>query len=256
MGKAAQVWQSPDCRRSKLRTKMVPVPALLAGQRCEAFFVAELASIRSSAAEPRNSCEFSYNQKSPFRFCAPRSRRAGYSLIEVLVVVAVFAILAGAVVTQARPNVGEGLRGTARVVAADMDRARELAVAGSSSYGISFNIAQNFYRLTHTGANPALDVLPRSCFGDPADSRTQWTQRLSDLPRVGPPVVLFAVRRGSTTPLPADDVEFGPLGETTQSEPTVIWLASGNGDARQYISITINAVTGVSSIGNLRGASP
>jgi len=37
-----------------------------AGQRFEAFLVAEFARIQRFAAEPLNSCEFSYNQKLPF----------------------------------------------------------------------------------------------------------------------------------------------------------------------------------------------
>jgi type II secretory pathway pseudopilin PulG len=185
------------------------------------------------------------------------------------VVIAIVAILAGAVVTQTRPNIGEGLRTTARVVAADMDRARELAVAGSSSYRITFDIASSSYRLTHTGADSRLDTLPPSPFGDSTDPPTQWTQKLSDLPRFGPQVTLHAVVRrnaayqsvgsmeyGLSEEMTQSYVEFGPLGETTQSEPTVIWLASGSGDARRYISIAINPVTGVSSVGNLQATSP
>lgn len=185
-----------------------------------------------------------------------RSRNAGFSLVELLVVIAIVAVLAGAVVTQARPTVSEGLRATARLVAADMDRARELAVAGSSSYRMSFNIAGNSYQLTHSGADPWLDKLPPSPFGDRGDSPTQWTQKLGDLPRFGPPVTMHAVRRRSVGAQSVDHVEFGPLGETSQSEPTVIWLASGSGTARRYVSITINPVTGVSSIGSLHAASP
>jgi hypothetical protein len=53
-----------------------------------------------------------------------------------------------------------------------------------------------------------------------------------------------------------DYVEFGPLGETTQSEPTLVWLASGSGTIRRYIPISVNPVTGVSSIGDLQATSP
>jgi hypothetical protein len=184
-------------------------------------------------------------------------------------VIAIVAVLAGAVVTQTRPNIAEGLRSTAQVVAADMDRARELAVAGSSSYRITFDVAGNSYQLTHTGADSRLDTLPPSPFGDSTDPPTQWTQKLSDLPHLGPQVTLHGVIRPdavyqtmvsteyeSLEKTAQSYVEFGPLGETTQSVPTVIWLVSGSGDARRFISITINPVTGVSSIGELRATSP
>jgi prepilin-type N-terminal cleavage/methylation domain-containing protein len=204
-----------------------------------------------------------------FRSRGPRSRVAGFSLIELLVVIAIVAALAGAIVTQTRPNIGEGLRSTAQVVAADMDRARELAVAGSSSYRITFDVAGNSYQLTHTGADSRLDTLPPSPFGDSTDPPTQWTQKLGDLPRFGSQVTLHGVIRRnavnqtmgymeyeSLEETAQSYVEFGPLGETTQSEPTVIWLASGSGDARRFISVTINPVTGVSSIGELQATSP
>jgi len=173
-----------------------------------------------------------------------------------MTVVVIVGILAGAVVTHARPNVAEGLRGAARIVAADIQRVRELAVAGSSTYHIAFDMDQEFYRLMHTGADPGLDTLPRSPFGDPTDSPTQWTQRLGDLPLCGPSVGLFVVLRGTPVPQTVFDVEFGPLGETTQSSPTVIWLASGSGNARRYISVTVNPVTGNCSIGDVQATPP
>lgn len=224
MGKATHDWHSPSRHRDAPVTKAPP----------------------ASRSHARSACPR----------LVPRARAAGFSLVELLVVIAIVAILAGAVITQAQPSIGEGLRATARVVAADMDRARELAVAGSSSYRITFDVAQNSYRLTHTGADSRLDTLPPSPFGDPQDRPTECTQKLNNLPHLGASVALQSVlRRGAASPS-ADYVEFGPLGETTQSEPTVIWLASGSGAARRYISVTINPVTGVSSIGELQATSP
>jgi len=187
-----------------------------------------------------------------------RRRWAAYTLVELMVVVAIVAVLAGAVISQMQPNIHDGLLGTARVVSSDLDRARELAVAGSSSYRITFGIDDNSYRLEHTGANPQLDTLPRSPFGDPDDPPTQWTQHLTDLPQLGPQVELCEVHRtiGAMMPEPVDHVEFGPLGETTQSEPTVIWLGSGEGSRRRYISVTIAPVTGISSIGSFQATDP
>jgi len=191
-----------------------------------------------------------------FHIQGRRVRRTGFSLVELLVVIAIVATLAGVVVTQMQPNVGEGLLATARVVAGDLDRARELAVAGSSTYRVTFNTADNSYVLKHTGPDSRLNTLPPSPFGSLQDSATEQTQNLSDLPRLGPQVVLWAVRGDDNSFQTIDSVEFGALGETIRSEPTVIWLASGSGAARRYISITVNPVTGVSSIGSLHATSP
>jgi hypothetical protein len=46
------------------------------------------------------------------------------------------------------------------------------------------------------------------------------------------------------------------LGETTQSEPTVIWLSSGEGSSRRYISVSIAPVTGLTSIGSFQATAP
>ncbi|MBC8877159.1 MAG: prepilin-type N-terminal cleavage/methylation domain-containing protein [Planctomycetes bacterium] len=188
--------------------------------------------------------------------CPSRLRQTGFSLVELLVVIAIVAILAGAVVTQMQPNVGEGLLATARVVASDLDRARELAVTGGSTYRVTFDTADNSYVLKHTGADSRLNTLPRSPFGSLQDSATEQTQNLSDMPRLGPQVVLWAVRGDDNSFQTIDSMEFGPLGETIRSESTVIWLASGSDAARRYIPITVNPVTGVSSIGSLQATSP
>ena len=190
------------------------------------------------------------------RRTARRDGTTGMTLVELLVAIAVMAILAGVVVSRFQSNVREGLMGTARIVVADLDRARELAVSGGSTYRITFDLDANAYWLEHTGANASLDPLPPAPWGTFNATGTRWTQRLDAIPQIGLPIRLHAVRRGTGGASSVNSVEFGPLGETTEPEPTVVWLASGQGTACRYLSISINPVTGITSIGDFRAAPP
>ena len=51
-------------------------------------------------------------------------------------------------------------------------------------------------------------------------------------------------------------VEFGPYGATTRSDTTVVWLTAGVGSGRRYISISVNPVTGLSTVGAFTGTAP
>jgi hypothetical protein len=51
-------------------------------------------------------------------------------------------------------------------------------------------------------------------------------------------------------------VEFGPLGETTRTEYTFVWLSAGRGAAKRYIFLYVNPVTGLTTIGSYSGYGP
>ena len=44
------------------------------------------------------------------------------------------------------------------------------------------------------------------------------------------------------------EVEYGPLGETAATSPTVIWLAGGYGSDTRYFTLTVNPVTGLTDL--------
>ncbi|MBN1396026.1 MAG: GspH/FimT family pseudopilin [Pirellulales bacterium] len=180
----------------------------------------------------------------------PRRQRtsAAFSLLELLLVIAVAAILAAVALPSAQPAVVEQLRSTARIMAADLAYARSLAVVNNSKYKIDFDLDENRYALSHSGSNSSLDQLPTSPFASPGDPSDQYVVDLDELPRVGPKAQLAAATAGASATAVAD-IEFGPLGQTTRAAATTIRLTSGSGKQKRYIELTVNPATGIAFIG-------
>jgi prepilin-type N-terminal cleavage/methylation domain-containing protein len=183
-------------------------------------------------------------------------RQSGFTLIELLIVVALLALVAGLIIPNATANLRDQLEGAVEILVGDVALARSLAVANDSSYRIAFDLPNNQYVLTHAGANPTLNELPRSPYGSPSDPADKHIVRLGNLPYLKGAVRLYAVRALSSTPQDVSDVEFGPLGETTRPEPTQIWFIAGTGAATRYLSVRIHPVTGLTWIEDFRASDP
>jgi prepilin-type N-terminal cleavage/methylation domain-containing protein len=186
----------------------------------------------------------------------PRARRPGMSLVELMIVVLLMGIMATLVIPHFEPNVHDQLHATAQIVVGDLDYARSLAVANNSSYRVSFDATKNGYTLKHSGANPLLNVLPPWAFRRPGDPLDEQITDLDDLPRVGPTVYFLEVRDGAGSLIAASSVEFGPLGQTTRSAETVVWLQCGQGQNRRYLSVRIDPATGLASVGQFTSTAP
>jgi prepilin-type N-terminal cleavage/methylation domain-containing protein len=185
-----------------------------------------------------------------------RRQPAGFTLIELLIVVAVMGILAGLVLPRSDPSLHEQLRSTAQIMAGDLAYGRSLAVTNNSQYRVQFEVAENRYVLEHSGVDPALDTLPDSPLRSPEDPPTMQIVDLDELPHVGTGVRIAAVVALGSTPQSVESVEFGPLGTTTRSEETVVWVAAGAGSATRYMQVHVNPVTGLTSVGAYSAAGP
>jgi prepilin-type N-terminal cleavage/methylation domain-containing protein len=185
-----------------------------------------------------------------------RALARGLTLVELLITLAVISIVAAMLIPQMGQQVPDQLTAVAEIVAADLEYARSLAVVNNSKYEITFETADNRYYLRHSGANTLLHVLPASAFRQHDDPPDQQTSDLDDLPLAQPIVELIKVTSGSGVVTPVSEVEFTPLGGTTRSAVTTVWLRCGQGGDRRFIPIEVNPATGLVEIGALTKTLP
>ena len=185
-----------------------------------------------------------------------RPASAAFSLVELLIVIAVMGIVAALALPNVNSGIHDQLQAAADSMAGDLAYVRGLAVANNSSYRLTFDLTNNQFTLVYSGANPALATLPSNPFQTAASTPTQWVVSLNDLPSLGGKVQLAAVGTMGSRPAKTTTLEFGALGGTTAVDPTAIWLTSGAGPAQRYISISVNPVTGLASVNAFTASGP
>ena len=197
-----------------------------------------------------------------------KASRSAYTLIEMLMVVAIIAIVASVVIPNFEPNVHDQLHSAARIIAADLTFARDLAAANGSRYELRFDANLNLYALKHTGTNSALNVLPTGPSFSDLDTPTLRVTELSELPIGSTAPSIVTIQKLSQIKLAGlpvqsviansavETVEFEELGGTTDQKTTSVWLASGTGQSRRYLSVSVAPATGIVSIGEMQIAPP
>ncbi len=176
-------------------------------------------------------------------------RTAAFTLVELLMVVALVGVLAALVLPRAEPSLNDQLRATARILATDLAYARSLAVTNNSRYRVVFDVENNRYLIEHSGSSPSLDLLPDSPFCRLPGPQRQMVVALDELPRLGGRVRLEAAAEFDWFLRAASEVEFGPLGETTSGGWTVLWLGAGSDQQKRYILVFVHPITGIAEVG-------
>jgi prepilin-type N-terminal cleavage/methylation domain-containing protein len=173
---------------------------------------------------------------------------AGFTLVEVMIVLVVMAILAAAIVPAMNPNLYDQLETAAQLIASDLAYGRGLAVTNNSTYRYTFDVTNNLYYLEYSGTNSALSTLPSSAFYTSQDTSTRRYMLLNNLPGYGGVVRLAAVGSNGSSPAPLTQLEFGSFGQTTQTDETDIWLTAGSGSLQRYMYVKVNPITGLATV--------
>ncbi len=179
-------------------------------------------------------------------------KRHGFTLIELLIVISIMAILGAIVLPSATPAVSQRLQAAAQVLASDLGYVRSLAVSNGSTYRVTIDSGNNRYVIEHSGTNASLDTLPPGPFWAASDPSTQHIVDLDSLPMLSRGGIQLAGVATSMGTL-IGEVEFGPLGATTESDETKIWFTAGTGSEQRSIAVLVNPVTGLATVDQMGG---
>ncbi|MCA9004765.1 MAG: GspH/FimT family pseudopilin [Planctomycetaceae bacterium] len=173
-----------------------------------------------------------------------RAARNGFTLVELMIVVLLLSILATVSLISTDSSGSLALDATARMLAADLQLARNHAIKFNTEYTVDFDLNAQTYEILHTGAGD-LPVPKNNLAGTGVDADRYLKQIQVDSLNLPGQAVLRQIKLKTSTAA-VSDLAFGPLGGTgpARNEDTVLMLTTQKNGNTFYILITVSWVTG------------
>ncbi|WP_417386725.1 GspH/FimT family pseudopilin [Gimesia sp.] len=173
-----------------------------------------------------------------------RAARNGFTLVELMIVVLLLSILATVSLISTDSSGSVALDATARMLAADLQLARNHAIKFNTEYTVDFDLNAQTYEILHTGAGD-LPVPKNNLAGSGAEADRYLKQIQVDSLNLPGQAVLRQIKL-KTSDSAVSDLAFGPLGGTgpARNEDTVLMLTTQKNGNTFYILITVSWVTG------------
>ena len=178
------------------------------------------------------------------------------TLVEVLVVVAILAALAGMAVAYVEVSPSDRLQRTADMLAADLERVQELSLARGAPHRALFEGVERRFILKHTGTNGSLHALPQYVRTSSYEDSKQATYDLDERTPYGKYVRIAGFEPSTLYANDEFPLQYGADGALTDGRTATIWLSSTNDGVTRYLPVRIYAVTGVVSVGSTVGTLP
>jgi len=173
-----------------------------------------------------------------------RDEDRGFSLLELMMVLAIMSIVAGIMMVSTEGAPVQTLQEASSVLAGDLILARDAALTYGTEYTVQFNLSSNSYSVSHTGsANPP--ALERPLGNGSTGDFTVSLGGGHPGGNMGSKASLYRVRT-VVTGTDVTAIVFNSRGNTgpVRSEDTAVWLTQGSGENTRYQKLTVNWVTG------------
>ena len=184
----------------------------------------------------------------------PKRNIAAFTLVELLIVVALVGLAIGMTVSEFGANQQTTADQAIRLIATQVDYVREMAVANNTKYTITFDTTNDRLVLAHTGNETGLDELPDSSFWQNAETGNDQYLHLAELP-ISWPIALSRAVQSSDQDALVSSVEFEPTGGTNAGDDVDLWIQVGESPAT-YATVNILNGTGLTEVGNLATTLP
>lgn len=188
------------------------------------------------------------------RFPLRAARRAGYTIAELLAVVAITGLLAAAAVVAAANSGPEMLEAGARVLSSDLRLARSLAVQHGQPFRVVFDAPNHAYEIRYAGSGTAPPIVDPLAPPSAVSSTYRVALRTFTRTAGGDTGIRWGGAALAVSGTSVSDATFGILGGTgpARSEDTVLRLveAPAIGKYQRAVDVTVSWITGDVRIGD------